>query len=146
MTRIIVIDDDMDICDMVQHGLTTMGMDVEVFHYAEDGLRAIVENSPDLAVVDMMMPWVNGLDVTRGIRANGTTKDLPIMILTALHMPEWREAAYEAGTDHYVTKPFSVAALGADVERLLGLEDCTTCGKQRGVGASTGCPSRRLTG
>lgn len=120
MARIIVVDDDKDICDMVQHRLTTMGMEVEVFHDGERGLRAIVENPPDLAITDMMMPWKNGLDVIRGIRANEATTSLPIIVCTSLDMPQWREAAHKAGTDRYVTKPFSVAALGAEVETLLG--------------------------
>lgn len=121
MARIIVVDDDEDICDMVEHRLAMMGMVVEAFRDGEHGLRAIVEDPPDLAIVDMMMPWKNGLDVTRGIRANEATSDLPVIIFTALYLQEWRQAAHEAGTDHYVIKPFSVVALGDYVEELLGL-------------------------
>ena len=85
------------------------------------GLAAILANPPDLAIVDMMMPLKNGLDVTRETRANAATKNLPIILCTALDQQQWRDAALEAGTEHYVTKPFSVADLGSDVERLLGL-------------------------
>jgi DNA-binding response OmpR family regulator len=119
MARIIVVDDDEDICDLVEHRLTMLGMVVEAFRDGEHGLRAIVENPPDVAIVDMMMPWKNGLDVTRGIRANEATSDLPIIIMTALYLQEWRQAAHDAGTDHYVVKPFSVAALGDYVEKIL---------------------------
>jgi DNA-binding response OmpR family regulator len=121
MARIILVDDDEDICHLVEHRLTTMDMVVETFRDGEHGLQAIVENPPDLVIVDMMMPWKNGLDVTRGIRANVATADLPVIIVTALYLQEWRQAAHEAGTDHYVVKPFSVAALGDYVESLLGL-------------------------
>jgi DNA-binding response OmpR family regulator len=129
---------------MVQHRLTMMGMVVEAFRDGEHGLRAIVEDPPDLAIVDMMMPRKSGLDVTRGIRANEATSDLPVIVFTALDLPEWRHAAQEAGTDYYVIKPFSVAALGAYVEKLLGLRVCTTCGKQRSVDAPDFSPEQVL--
>lgn len=144
MPRIIVVDDDKDICDMVKHRLTMMGMEVESFPNGEYGLAAILENPPDLAIVDMMMPLKNGLDVTRDIRANAKTKDLPIIVFTALDWPEWREAAHEAGAEHYVIKPFSVAALGAYVEKLLGLRTCISCGRHRGVDEPDYAPEQEL--
>lgn len=144
MARIIVVDDDRDICDMVQHRLSTLGMEVEAFPNGEYGLAAILDNPPDLAIVDMMMPWKNGLEVTREIRANAATKDLPIIVFTALDQPEWREAAHGAGAEHYVIKPFSVAALGAYVEKLLGLRTCMSCGKQRGVDEPDYAPEQEL--
>ncbi|HUP99217.1 MAG TPA: response regulator, partial [Aeromicrobium sp.] len=136
--------DDRDICDMVQHRLTNMGMDVEAFPNGEYGLAAILDKPPDLAIVDMMMPWKNGLDVTRGIRANAATKELPVIVFTALDLPEWREAAQEAGAEHYVIKPFSVAALGAYVEKLLGLRTCMACGRKRDVDEPDYAPEQEL--
>jgi two-component system response regulator MtrA len=133
MASIIVVDDDKDICEMVQYRLTTMGMKVDTFHDGEFGLEAIVGNPPDLAIVDMMMPKMNGLEVTQAVRANPATKELPIVIFTALDGAEFREAVHEAGTDNYVIKPFSVAALAAYVEKLLGLRTCIACGRRRGV-------------
>lgn len=144
MARIIVVDDDKDICDMVEHRLTTMGMEVEAFHNGAYGLAGIVETPPDLAIIDMMLPWKNGLDITRELRANATTKDLPIIIFTALDMPEWRDAAHDAGAEHYVIKPFSVAALGAYVEKLLGLRACRACGRPRGVDEPDYAPEQEL--
>lgn len=122
MAHIIVVDDHQDICDVVQHYLTTLGMDVECYPNGENGLSAILGDPPDLAIVDMMMPVKNGLDVTRAIRANPATKELPVIVLTALDLPQWREAAHEAGAEHYVIKPFSIEALGANVQRLLDLQ------------------------
>lgn len=118
---------------MVHHRLTTMGMDVEAYFDGPSGLDAIVANPPDLAIIDVMMPGMNGLDVTRALRANEATKDLPILIFSALVRPEDHEAGLAAGADHYVIKPFSVLALGAFVEKILGLRTCVTCGKRRGV-------------
>jgi len=80
-----------------------------------------------------MLPDVNGLEVTRAIRATEATKDLPVVIFSALVRPEDHEAGLAAGADHYVIKPFSLAALGAFVDKLLGLRTCTVCGTRRGV-------------
>lgn len=131
MTRIVVVDDDMDICRLVHHRLTTMGMDVDAHFDGKSGLDAIVADPPDLAIIDVMMPGMNGLDVTRALRANEATADLPIVIFSALVRPEDQDTGLEAGADHYVIKPFSVLALGAYVEKILGLRSCIRCGKPR---------------
>jgi len=143
VTRIIVVDDDRDICDLVRHRLMIMGMEVETYRDGAAGLEAIVADPPDLAIVDMMMPRMNGLEVTRAIRANEPTRDLPIVIFTALG-PEYEEVVREAGTDHYVIKPFSVLALGAYVEKILGLRACAVCGKKRGVDDPDYSPEQEL--
>jgi DNA-binding response OmpR family regulator len=131
--RIIVVDDDKDICAVVQHRLTTMGMDVEAYFDGRSGLDAIVADPPDLAIIDVTMPGMNGLELTRAIRANEATKDVPVVIFSSLVRPEDHEAGLAAGADRYVIKPFSVLALGAFVEKILGLRTCTVCGKRRGV-------------
>ena len=133
MKRITVVDDDRDICTLVRHRLTTMGMDVDAFFDGRRGLDAIVTNPPDLAIIDVMMPDIDGLEVTRAIRATEATKDLPVVIFSALVRPEDQEAGLAAGADHYVIKPFSLAALGAFVDKLLGLRTCTVCGTRRGA-------------
>lgn len=133
MTRIIVVDDDRDICELVRHRLTIMGMAVEAYLDGKSGLSAIVSDPPDLAIIDMLMPEMNGLDVTRAVRSNPATRDLPIVIFTGLQSSEWEEAGRDAGTDHYVVKPFSVLALGAYVEKILGLRTCSMCGRRRDV-------------
>lgn len=133
MVRITLVDDDKDICMLVHHRLSTMGMDVDVHFDGKSGLDAIVANPPDLAIIDVMMPVMTGLEVTRALRANPATKDLPIVIFSALTRPEEQQAGLDAGADHYVIKPFSVLALGAYIEKILGLRSCTVCGKPRGA-------------
>src|SRR5580765_1193882 len=131
--RIVVLDDDMDICRMVFHRLTTMGFEVDAYFDGRSGFDAIVANPPDLAIIDVMMPGMNGLDVTRALRSNPATTHLPIVIFSALVRNEDHEAGLAAGADHYVIKPFSVLALGAYVEKILGLRTCVRCGKRRGT-------------
>jgi DNA-binding response OmpR family regulator len=131
--RITVVDDDRDICTLVQHRLSTMGMEVDAYYDGRSGLDAIVADPPDLAIIDVMMPELNGLEVTRALRATEATKDLPVVIFSALVRPGDQEAGLAAGGDHYVIKPFSVSALGAFVDRVLGMQACTICGTRRGV-------------
>jgi DNA-binding response OmpR family regulator len=133
MTRIIVVDDDKNICDLVQYRLTVMGMQVDSYFDGETGLAAILADPPDLAIIDVMMPKLDGLEVTRAIRANPATADLPIIIFTALGREEDELAAYAAGAKYYAIKPFSVLALGAYVQKILGLVTCDACGRRRGV-------------
>lgn len=130
--RITVVDDAQDICALVRYRLTTMGMDVDCYFDGKSGLEAILANPPDLAIIDVMMPGINGLDVTRAIRTNDGTRNLPIVIFSALARPEEHQAGLAAGADHYVVKPFSPSALGAFVDRILGLRACTVCGARRG--------------
>ena len=99
---------------------------VEDFFYGYDA-------SPFLKIIDILMPGMNGIEVTRAIRANEATKELPVVIFSALVRPEDQEAGLEAGADHYVIKPFSVSALGAFVDKVLGLRTCTVCGRRRGA-------------
>lgn len=113
--------------------MSVMGMEVEAYYDGESGLEAIVANPPDLAIVDLLMPRMNGLEVTRAIRANPSTKDLPVVIFSGLDASAYEEAGREAGTDYYVIKPFRALALGAYVEKVLGLRTCAVCGRRRGV-------------
>ena len=133
MKRVTVVDDDQDICTLVRHRLTSMGMDVDAYADSRSGLDAIVADPPDLAIVDVMMPGMDGLELTRAIRANEATKDVPVVIFSALVQPDDQEAGLAAGADHYVIKPFSVTALGAFVDKVLGLRTCTVCGTRRGI-------------
>jgi DNA-binding response OmpR family regulator len=110
-----------------------MGMAVDAYFDGQSGLDAIVANPPDLAIIDVMMPGMSGLEVTSALRAHEPTKDLPVVIFSALVRPEDQEAGLAAGADHYVVKPFSVLALGAYVEKILGLRSCIVCGKRRAV-------------
>lgn len=131
MTRITVVDDDRDICSLVAYRMSSLGIEVDTYNDGQSGLDAIVANPPDLAIIDVLMPGMSGVEVTKALRANPATETLPIVIFSALMSPEHQEAGLAAGADHYVIKPFSVAALGAYVEKILGLRACVVCGRRR---------------
>lgn len=122
MTRkplVLIADDDPDILMLISLTLERDGYDVMV---ARDGLTAYgaaVERLPHLVVLDMMMPGIDGCEVARRLRANDSTKDVPIVIVTAFAEESQAAMALEAGADAYVKKPFSPRELLSKTASLL---------------------------
>lgn len=116
--RILVADDDGVVLDVVGRYLRHAGMDVVA---VSDGAAAIDEiegGTVDLAVLDVMMPHLDGIEVCRRARS-GTHPDLPLILLTALGSPDDRVLGLESGADDYVTKPFSPRELVARIRAML---------------------------
>lgn len=119
MAVVLVADDDLDICYLLELHLTRSGHDVVAASSGAQALETYAERHIDVAVLDVSMPDRSGLDVVREIR-NGTKRpDLPIVLLTALAHPHDRERGLLAGADDFVTKPFSLKGLVVLVDRLL---------------------------
>ena len=120
MTAVLVADDDADIRDLVAFKLEQAGFDVIT---AEDGpgaLSAAHQRVPDIAVLDISMPGMSGLDVCRMLRADPTTADMMIIMLTARAQENDVEGGFSAGADDYLIKPFSPRELTTRVQALLG--------------------------
>ncbi len=120
MTAVLVADDDADIRDLVTFKLEQAGFDVIT---AEDGpaaLAAAHERVPDIAVLDVSMPGMSGLDVCRMLRSDPATADMMIIILTARAQETDVEGGFSAGADDYLVKPFSPRELTSRVQALLG--------------------------
>jgi two-component system, OmpR family, phosphate regulon response regulator PhoB len=120
VTAVLVADDDADIRDLVTFKLEQAGFDVIT---AEDGpaaLSAAHERIPDIAVLDVSMPGMSGLDVCRMLRADPTTAGMMIIILTARAQETDVEGGFSAGADDYLVKPFSPRELTSRVQALLG--------------------------
>jgi DNA-binding response OmpR family regulator len=116
---VLIADDDPDILMLISLTLERDGYDVMV---ARDGLTAFeaaVERLPHLVVLDMMMPGIDGCEVARRLRANDSTKDVPIVIVTAFAEESQAAMALEAGADAYVKKPFSPRELLSKTASLL---------------------------
>ncbi|MER7900700.1 response regulator [Streptomyces sp. NPDC096046] len=119
MARVLIADDDTDIRELVAFKLTNDGHEVTA---VEDGLRAlqaIREQTVDLALLDIRMPEMSGLDVCRTLRAAAETAALPILLITARSQEGDIEAGFAAGADDYITKPFSPRELSRRVEAVL---------------------------
>jgi DNA-binding response OmpR family regulator len=116
-TRILVVDDEPNIREVVELYLRREGFEVEVTADGAAALTAIERKAPDLIVLDLMMPAVDGLQITRILRQSDY--DIPIIMLTAKGEEADRIAGLELGADDYVTKPFSPKELVARVKAVL---------------------------
>ena len=141
---VLVADDDTDIRELVAHHLESAGH--EVIH-AADGEQAFglaLEHQPDLAVLDVMMPRLNGLDLTRRLRSNDRTSRTPILLLTARAAGEDVARAFKAGADDYLRKPFNATELKARIEAALRRSSLTAeLTEAARVDGLTGLPNRR---
>jgi len=117
MQRILVIDDDPAITSLLKRGLSYEGFAVDIAATGEAGLALARERPPDLVVLDIMMPGMNGLEVLRRLRA--ADERLPVLMLTAKDAPADQVQGLEAGADDYVIKPFTFEVLLARVHALL---------------------------
>ncbi len=119
MARIVVADDDVDIRELVEFKLSTMGHEIVAVSDGGAAVEACQAQRPDLAVFDVMMPGVSGLEAIRRIRADASLADLPVILLTARAQESDVESGFSSGADDYITKPFSPRELAARVEALL---------------------------
>jgi two-component system alkaline phosphatase synthesis response regulator PhoP len=119
MTRILVVEDDRDIADLVQRYLAKAGFEVEVLTSGRDALARLAGSPPDLVVLDLMLPHVDGLEICRIARSQDRTAAIPIIMLTARGEESERIVGLEIGADDYVAKPFSPNELVARVRALL---------------------------
>ena len=119
MARILVADDDVDIRELVEFKLSTLGHDVVAVADGAAAIDACQSERPDLAVLDVMMPGVSGLDAIRAIRADPALAGLPVILLTARAQESDVETGFDSGAYDYITKPFSPRELASRVEALL---------------------------
>jgi two-component system, OmpR family, response regulator MprA len=114
--RILVIEDELQIADLLRRGLLYEGYTVEITGDGEAGLSAARDRPPDLVLLDLMLPGVDGLTVCKRLRSGS---DVPILILTAKDAVPDRVAGLNAGADDYVIKPFSFDELLARIRAVL---------------------------
>ena len=115
--RVLVVDDEPSIVDAVATSLRYEGFDVAVAATGRDALTSAQENPPDLVVLDVMLPGLDGLEVTRRLRADGV--NVPILFVTARDTLADKVAGLTIGGDDYVTKPFALAEVIARVKTIL---------------------------
>jgi DNA-binding response OmpR family regulator len=117
---ILIADDDPDILALVSFRLERAGYEVVQARNGEEAVQVALARRPDLAVLDVMMPRVDGYEATRRLRQHEETSRMPIILLTARVQEEDIARGFDAGADDYVRKPFSPQELGSRVQAALG--------------------------
>jgi two-component system phosphate regulon response regulator PhoB len=119
MPRILVIEDEEDIRQVLDYNLRQAGHEVLVAAGGQEGLRLVRERSPDLVLLDLMLPDLPGTDVCRAIKDDSATRKTPVVMLTARGEEIDRVVGFEIGADDYVSKPFSVRELMLRIRAVL---------------------------
>ena len=116
---IMVVEDEEDILALLHFNLIKGGYNVECATHGEEALATINATVPDLILLDLMLPGIDGIEICRQVRDNDATREIPIIMLTARGEEEDIVRGLEVGADDYVTKPFSMKVLLARVQTVL---------------------------
>ena len=117
--NILIVDDEKDILELIKFNISNNGYNCFCAENGEAAIKLAKNKIPDLIILDLMLPGIDGLDICRILKNNKETKNIPILMLTAKTSDENIIEGLEAGADDYVTKPFSIKVLLARVENLL---------------------------
>ena len=120
MTKILLVEDNEMNRDMLSRRLTRRGFEVIFAVNGQEGVDLAVSERPDIILMDLSLPVLDGWEATRRVKADDATRSVPIIGLTAHAMSGEREKAIEAGCDDYDTKPVEIERLIDKIERLLG--------------------------
>jgi two-component system, cell cycle response regulator DivK len=120
MTRVLLVEDNELNRDMLSRRLQRRGFEVMIAADGEQGVAMAAAEQPDLVLMDMSLPVLDGWEATRRLKAESDTRRIPIIGLTAHAMAADRDKCLEAGCDEYDTKPVELGRLLAKIERLLG--------------------------
>lgn len=115
---VLVVEDEPDVVDLLRYNLNRAGFNVLIANAGNTGLELARKHRPDVTVLDLMLPGMDGLSVCRALKSDPQTHDLGILMLTAKGAPQDRVAGLEIGADDYVAKPFSPRELVLRVEAL----------------------------
>jgi len=114
--KIFIVDDEPHIIELIKYNLENSGYEIQTFNCAEDMLSIISVQTPDMIILDIMLPGIDGLATAQKLRANPQTASIPIIMLTAASEEIDRILGLEIGADDYITKPFSVRELIARIK------------------------------
>ena len=119
MPRIMIVEDDEPLSLLLRYNLEAEGYETETVMRGDEAELRLKENTPDLIVLDWMLPGISGIELCRRLRARNDTKKLPILMLTARGEEQERIRGLSLGADDYVVKPFSVPELMARIKTIL---------------------------
>ena len=117
--QVLVVEDDVDIAELVAFNLERQGWACTLVHHGTEGLEKIQQNRPDLVILDVMLPGMDGFQIFRAMKENDMTRSIPVVFLTARGELDDRLSGLSLGADDYVTKPFSPKELVLRVRNVL---------------------------
>ena len=117
--KILIVEDDIDVAEMVTAYFRAQGYDVITVNWGEDGVRACLTHHPNLAILDIRLPDIDGYEVARRMRSDRRTADVPIIFLTEKRERADKLQGLELGADDYITKPFDIQELRLRVRNAL---------------------------
>ena len=117
--KILIVDDEEDIVDMLKYNLEKEGFDVKTASNGIECIKVASEFIPDLVLLDVMMPRPDGYEVCQKIRATPEWKDIPVIMLTAKGRDVEKQKGFAMGADDYITKPFSTQELVVKVREMI---------------------------
>jgi CheY-like chemotaxis protein len=121
-TRILLVEDDPGTVELMQQELEVLGYEVTVAENGVEGVQMAISQLPDLIVMDIRLPKMDGLRAATLIRDNPNTGNIPILAATVNALPGDREKCLEAGCNDYIAKPFTHRELGAAIKSLLKID------------------------
>lgn len=117
--EILIVEDDTDIAELVAYNLERQGWNVSLCHHGSEGLELIRRTHPDLVILDIMLPGMDGLEIFRRMKEDESTREIPALFLTARAQLDDRLTGLKLGADDYITKPFSPKELVLRVRNIL---------------------------
>jgi len=116
---VLIVDDEREIRELLRYNLEKQGYNVLLAKDGEEGLSRIFATHPDLVLLDLLLPGLNGLEVLREVRSEPSTRETPVLLLTARGAEMDKLLGFERGADDYITKPFSPREVLARVDAVL---------------------------
>ena len=117
--KILIVEDDLDVAEMLNAYFGVQGYDVVTVNWGEDGVKSCIEERPDLVILDIRLPDIDGYEVAKRLRDDRRTKEVPIIFLTEKRDRADRLHGLELGADDYITKPFDIQELRLRVRNSL---------------------------
>ena len=119
MAKILVIENDVTFLDLLRVHLASVGHEVQTTEDAAAGLRAVIENTPDVIILDMFVPYLHGMEVLEALRNDPATAPIPVIVLTGARDDEMYAKALKLGVADYLTKPIQRDSLLQSISKVL---------------------------
>ena len=129
--KILTVDDEKHIVRLIQVNLERHGYEVVTAYDGREALQKVEEENPDLVILDVMMPYMDGFEVLQNLKRNPSTRDIPVIMLTAKAQDADVFKGWQSGVDCYLTKPFNPMELISFVQRIFKSMDADDYGGKR---------------